>query len=130
MTAIDWIIVGLAALAAVYGYRQGFVVGALSLAGFAAGALLGARLGPMLLHDGSRSPWAPLFGLGGALLVGGLLATLLETLGERLRGAVRIPALGVLDGVLGAALLAAVALGVAWIMGAVALQSPVARALR
>lgn len=130
MTAIDWIIVAFAALAAIYGYRQGFVVGALSLAGFAAGALLGARLGPALLNEGSRSPWAPLFALGGALLIGGLLAAVLETLGERVRGAVRIRALGVLDGVLGAALLACVALGVAWIAGAVALQSPIARALR
>lgn len=130
MTAIDWIIVGFAALAAVYGYRQGFVVGALSLTGFAAGAVLGARLGPSLLDEGSRSPWAPLFGLGGALVVGGLLAMLLETLGERLRRRVRIPALGVLDGALGAALLACVALGAAWIAGAVALQSPIARALR
>jgi len=130
VTAIDWIIVSFAALAALYGYRQGFVVGALSLAGFAAGALLGARFGPALLDEGSRSPWAPLFALGGALLVGGLLAAVLETLGERLRGAVRIPALGVVDGVLGAALLACVALGVAWIAGAVALQSPIARALR
>ncbi len=130
VTAIDWIIVGVVALAAVYGYRQGFVVGALSLVGFALGALLGARLAPALLDAGSRSPWAPLFGLAGALVVGGMLAAVLEALGSRLRGALRLPALGVVDGVLGAALLSCVALGVAWIVGAVALTSPVARGLR
>ena len=130
MTPIDWIIVALVALFALFGYVRGFIVGALALAGFAGGALLGARVGPLILPDGSHSPYAPLFALAGALLVGGLLSSGLETLGMRLRGALRLPGLGVLDGVLGAALTAALALGLVWIAGAVVLQTPGIRDLR
>jgi hypothetical protein len=130
MTGVDWIIVALVALLAVYGYLQGFLVGFLSLAGFVAGAIVGTRLGPELLPQGSSSPYAPLFGLGGALLAGGVLASGLEGLGLHLRRRVTLPAIGVLDGLLGAALSACVALGVVWILGSVALQTPGARDLR
>lgn len=130
MTAIDWIIVALVALFAFFGYVRGFIVGALALGGFAAGALLGARVGPLILPDGSHSPYAPLFALAGALLIGGLLSSGLETLGMRLRGALRLPGLGVLDGLLGAVLTAAAALGLVWIAGAVVLQTPGVRDLR
>ena len=109
----------------------GFIVGALSLAGFAVGALLGTRLGPLLLPDGSRSPYAPLFGLVGALLVGGVLASGLERVGRGCGGGCGCPGSAPLDGVLGALLSAALALGIAWIVGAVALQTPgAARAAR
>ena len=60
VTTLDWIIVGLTALMAVWGYAQGLIVGALSLVGFLAGAYLGSRIAPILLHGGSRSPYAPL----------------------------------------------------------------------
>ena len=46
MTPIDWIIIGVCLLVAIYGYAQGFIVGALSLAGFVLGAFLGTRLAP------------------------------------------------------------------------------------
>ena len=130
MTGVDWIIVAFVTLLALFGYSQGFVVGALSLAGFALGAFLGSRLGPELLSEGSHSPYAPVFALGGAVLMGGLFALGLETVGRAVRGALPIPGLGVLDGVLGALLSAVVALGLAWVFGAVALQTPGARELR
>jgi S1-C subfamily serine protease len=123
MTTVDWLIVAFALLLAIYGYVQGFVVGALSLAGFAIGAFIGTRLAPLLLNDGSHSPYAPLFGLLGALLAGGVMASGLEGVGARLRRAMRLPGLQAVDGLLGAALTACVALGVAWVIGAVALQS-------
>jgi S1-C subfamily serine protease len=130
MTTLDWLIAAAVLLFALAGSRRGFVVGALALAGFAGGALLGARLGPALLPEGDRSPYAPLFALAGALLLGGLLASSLERLGFRLREALRLPALGALDGLLGALLSAAVALGLAWLAGAVVLQTPGLRQLR
>ena len=37
MTGLDWVIVGLVLLLAVFGWAQGFVAGALALVGFAAG---------------------------------------------------------------------------------------------
>ena len=130
MTGIDWIIVGFTFLLAIYGYTQGFLVGILSLVGFAGGAVLGTRLGPQLLPGGAASPYAPLFGLLGALVAGGILALGLEGVALSLRRRVRLPALATLDGLLGAVLTGCVALGVCWILGAVALQTPGARAVR
>jgi S1-C subfamily serine protease len=123
VTGLDWVIVVFTVLLAFYGYLQGFIVGALSLVGFALGAFLGTRLAPLLLNHGSRSPYAPLFGLVGALLTGGVFASGLEGLGTRARSALRIPGLKAVDGLLGAALTACVGLGIAWIVGAVALDS-------
>ena len=130
MTTIDWVIVALVALFALFGWQRGFIVGALSLAGFALGAVLGARVGPLLLPDGSHSPYAALFALAGALLIGGLLSSGLETLGVQLRRTLKLPGLGSLDGALGALLSAALALGLIWIAGAVVLQTPGIRDLR
>lgn len=130
MTGLDWVIVGFTVLLAFYGYLQGFIVGALSLAGFAAGAFIGTRLAPLLLSQGDRSPYAPLFGLLGALLAGGVFASGLEGVGARARSALRIPGLRAVDGLLGAALTACVGLGIAWIIGAVALDASGSKPLR
>lgn len=130
MTTADWIILAFVALVAVYGYAQGFLVGVLALAGFAGGGFAGSRLGPLLLTDGSSSPYAPLFALGGAVLLGGLAASTLEFLGWSVRRRIRVRAVGVADGLLGGALMGAVAFGLAWIVGAVALQTPGAATLR
>lgn len=129
MTGLDWIILAFALLMAVWGYLQGLIVGALSLAGFVAGALLGSRLGPLMLEEGSRSPYAPLFALVGALLAGGILASGLEVLGFHLRRRLG-DRLGVADGIGGSVLVACLGLGVVWIAGTVALQTPGATELR
>jgi S1-C subfamily serine protease len=115
---------------ALWGYGQGLVVSALSLAGFAAGAVAGSRLGPLLLAEGSRSPYAPLFALMGALFVGGFVAVLLEEVGMKIRRRITLGPLALVDGIAGATLIAALGLGLAWIGGAVALQTPGARELR
>jgi S1-C subfamily serine protease len=124
VTGLDWIIVAFAAVLASFGFRRGFIVGALSFAGFAGGAFVGTRVGPLLLPHGSSSPYAPAFGLLGALLAGAILASGLEGVGWRLRRALVLPGLGAVDGVFGAALGAALGLGVAWILAAVAAQAP------
>jgi S1-C subfamily serine protease len=129
VTTIDWIIVAFVILMAFWGFLQGLIVGVLSLVGFAIGAILGARLAPLLLSGGSHSPYAPLFALLGAILLGGIFAMGLESLGFKLRGLLIGP-LGIIDSAGGAILLAAVGLGVAWLFGAVALQTPGARNLR
>jgi Trypsin-like peptidase domain/Colicin V production protein len=129
MTWVDWIIVGFTVLMALWGYAQGLIVGALSLVGFAAGAFLGSRVAPLLLEDGSHSPYAPLFALVGALFAGGVLASGLEVLGFRLRGRLD-ERLGLLDGAGGAILIGCLGLALVWLAGAVALQTPGARELR
>lgn len=129
MTTIDWIIVAFTLLMAVWGHAQGLIVGALSLVGFLGGAFLGSRLGPLLVKDGAHSPYAPLFALIGAFVIGGVLASGLEMLGFHLRR--RLPArLGVFDGLGGAVLIACAGLIICWIAGSVALQTPGAHGLR
>lgn len=130
MTTLDLIILGVVALLAVYGWLRGFVVGALGLAGFALGVYLGTRFGPRLLSEGAESPYAPLFGLIGAILAGAVLSSGLSRVGVGLRRAVRLPGVAFLDGALGALLTAAIGLGVAWVLGAIALQTPPTRQLR
>jgi len=123
MTGIDWLIVAFTAALAFYGYAQGFIVGVLSLIGFALGAFVGTRIGPLLLPGGSHSQYAPLFGLLGALLAGGVLASGFEGLGIQARARLRVPGLRTVDGLMGAVLTGCVGLGIAWIVGAVAVQS-------
>ena len=123
MTRLDWIIVAFAALLALFGFRRGFIVAVLSFCGFALGSFIGTRLGPLLVPRGSASPYAPAFGLIGALLAGAILATGFEGVGLRLRRVLVLPGLGLLDGALGALLSAALGLAIAWILAAVVLQS-------
>lgn len=130
MTELDWIVVLFALALAWLGYRQGFIVGVLSFAGFAAGAFIGTRVGPMLLPHGATSPYAPAFGLLGALLAGAILASGLEGVGRRLRRVLPLPGLRLLDGGLGALLSVGIALGVVWIVAAVVAQVPGQSALR
>jgi hypothetical protein len=131
VTVLDWGIVAFMLALAVWGYHQGLIVGALTLAGFGVGALLGSRLGPALLERGAESPYAPLFAATGALLVGSFVAVSLEgfALGLRAR-LIRGPTMHLADGAGGAALIAAVGLGLAWLFGAVALHAPGATELR
>lgn len=131
MTVLDWAIVAFTLGLAAWGYRQGLIVGVLTLAGFGAGAVAGSRVGPLLLAEGSQSPYAPLFAALGALLVGALVAITLESvaLGMRAR-LIRGRALHLADGAGGAALISAVALGLIWVFGAVALHAPGTAQLR
>ena len=135
MTGLDWLIVAFALLMGFWGYQQGLIVGVLSLGGFAIGAFLGSRLGVALLPEGSHSPYAPATALAGALLIGGILAVSLEgialTVRRRLLGpAGRRRGLAIAEACGGAVLLAALALGMAWLFGAVALNAPGAKDLR
>jgi S1-C subfamily serine protease len=64
-----------------------------------------------------------------AVVLGGVIATVLETLGFELRRRMG-PTLGTVDGAAGAVLVACFGLGLVWVGGAVALQTPGARHLR
>jgi S1-C subfamily serine protease len=130
MTTLDWIILVVAIAAAIHGALRGFLAASLALVGFLGGAWAGSRIGPLILPGGDASPWSPLFALGGALLVGGLLAALLESIGVRAGRGLRRTPLAAADAVLGALLGAVVALTFAWLAGAVALQTPGVRTLR
>lgn len=131
MTVLDWAILAFTFALALWGYRQGLIVGALTLVGFGAGAFAGSRIGPLLLSEGSHSPYAPLCAALGALLIGALTAVTLESFALGLREKiVRRPFLHFADGAGGAALIASVALGLAWVFGAVLLHAPSTAQLR
>jgi S1-C subfamily serine protease len=131
MTVLDWGIVAFTAALAIWGYAQGLIVGAFTLFGFTVGALAGSRLAPALLTQGAHSPYAPMFAALGAVMVGAAVAVTLEGLGLGLRARlVRGPTTQYVDGAGGAVLIAAVALGLTWVFGAVALHAPGAGELR
>lgn len=129
VTLLDWAIVVFVALLAIIGFARGFVAGALALGGFALGAFAGGRIAPLLLDGDSSSPYSPLFGLVGAVVLGAILAGVFEGAGARLQGRLGA-ALGVFDGLLGAALCAVLGLGLAWVGGAAALNLPGADVIR
>jgi len=129
VTLLDWGIVVFVALLAIIGFARGFVAGALALGGFALGAVAGGRIAPLLLDGASSSPYSPLFGLVGAVILGAILAGVFEGAGARLQGRLG-GALGVFDGLLGAALCAVLGLGLAWVAGAAALNLPGAAVIR
>jgi uncharacterized membrane protein required for colicin V production len=123
VTLVDLVIIVLVLLMALQGFARGFLVGATALAGFIGGAYIGSRLAPPLLSGGSHSPYAPLFSLGGAVLVGGVVGALFEGVARRARRFVWLPGLRMADGLLGAILTGCIGLGLAWIIGAALLQT-------
>lgn len=131
MTPLDWGIAAFLFLVSLWGFRQGFVVGALGLAGLALGAVFGSRMAPVLLEGGSSSPYAPLTALVGAILIGSLALAIGIGVGERVRdSAMNHPFLRTLDGIGGALLIAGVALGLIWVLGVVAIYLPGASGVR
>jgi len=131
MTVLDWGIIAFTVALAMWGYRQGLIVGTMTLFGFAAGAFIGSRLGPLLLNQGAESPYAPLCAALGALMGGAVMAVALESFALGLRARlVRGRGLHLADGAGGAALIASVALGLVWVFGAVALHAPGTAQLR
>jgi S1-C subfamily serine protease len=125
VTHLDWVVLGFAGLLGLLGAQEGFVAGALSLAGLVAGAVAGGRLASAFLSHGSHSRYAPLIATGGALL----LAFVVQSIGLRLglflsRGLFAIPPLRSLNTLGGFLLGAACGLVLAWAIGVVALQIP------
>jgi uncharacterized membrane protein required for colicin V production len=81
---IDQIVGGVIVLIVIWGFSRGVAVSTLALAGFGAGAVLGARLAPLLLNGGESSSYAPAVALPTALVLGALAAAAVERLGFRL----------------------------------------------
>ncbi|MGI8802039.1 MAG: CvpA family protein [Solirubrobacteraceae bacterium] len=121
---LDLLIVAATAGFALLGLRRGFVVSLFSLLGFLIGAVVSTALAGVFLPPGRRSLATPVFGLFAALLGGGTLGVVMGELGARLRARhpSRFP--GRADGPLGAVLSGCIVLGVAWMLGAVALAVP------
>ena len=100
---LDVLLLVAGVLFAVSGYRQGFVVGALSFAGFLGGGVLGARLAPRLartqLLDGLSET---VVGLGAVFVLACLGQVLATLVGSRLRAGLTWRPARLVDAVAGA----------------------------
>ena len=124
MSTVDWVTLAVVAVAALFGYRRGLVASALSLVGVIAGAVVGGRIAPHLLHGGSRSPYTPIAALIGATIGAALLQSVAVIAGSTVRGSLRLTPLRLLDSIGGLFLGAAAGLAAIWVLGAVALLLP------
>jgi uncharacterized membrane protein required for colicin V production len=120
----DWVAVAIVLLAAVGGFRRGLVLSAFSLVGLAAGAYIGSRVAPHVLHGGSSSSWTPVAGLIGAVLGAVLLQFGALTAGSFIRGGMRLTALRLIDSAGGLILGGAIGLAIVWVGASVALLTP------
>jgi uncharacterized membrane protein required for colicin V production len=124
VNAVDWIAIAIVLVAAVGGLRRGLVLSAFSLVGLAAGAYIGSRIAPHLLHGGSSSTWTPVAGLVGAVLGAVLLQFGALAAGSFIRGGMRLNALRLIDSAGGLLLGATVGVAIVWVGASVALLSP------
>ena len=124
MTIVDWLALALVVLAALGGAVQGLVWSGLSLAGLIGGAFLGGRLAPLLLSEGSSSPYAPVVALVAAVGLAVAFEVLGSSVGALIRDRERARSLQLLDSVGGVVAGALIGLGVVWVLGAMALQLP------
>ena len=124
MTRLDWIILAGVAVAALLGLWQGLTLSVLSAVGIVAGALIGARLAPHLLSDGSESPYTPLVALLGAAVMAIVLELVASSFGSAIKQRLRASPLRLVDAAGGLAFGAVIGLAIVWILGAVAMQLP------
>jgi uncharacterized membrane protein required for colicin V production len=120
----DWIAIAIVVIAALGGMRRGLVLSALSLVGLAAGAYIGSRVAPHLLHGGSTSKWTPVAGLIGAVLGAMLLQFAALLAGSFIRGGLRQAPLRLIDTAGGLLLGTAIGLAIVWVGASVALLTP------
>jgi len=115
---VDALLLILMIVFAVNGYRQGFVIGALSLVGFFSGALIGLQLGPLVgrqFADDRMRVLVSLIAIFGMAVLGQALA---GWLGTRLRYAITNRGVARADDVGGAFVSVIAVLLVAWLVAA------------
>jgi S1-C subfamily serine protease len=117
---LDLVLVVLAAAFAVSGYRQGFIVGALSFIGFVGGAVLGAEFGPLISRVivGGQTQQAiiAVVLLVSAAILGQFIAS---AVGAAVRQSVTSPSSTVLDSIGGSFVSVLSMLLIAWAIGSV-----------
>jgi S1-C subfamily serine protease len=122
---LDLILIVLAVAFAVAGYRQGFIIGVLSFAGFIGGVVIGAIFAPRISRAMAGSlPWQAFI----AILVVFAAAVIGMVVASGLGVAVRSRVVGrpatILDSLGGAAVNVVAVLLVAWLIGSFVVYSP------
>jgi S1-C subfamily serine protease len=122
---LDLILIVLAAAFAVAGYRQGFIIGVLSFAGFIGGVAVGAIFAPRISRAMATSlPWQAFIAIlvvFAAAVIGMVIAS---GLGVAVRSRVRGRPATIADSLGGAAVNVVAVLLVAWLIGSFVAYSP------
>jgi S1-C subfamily serine protease len=117
---LDLALIVLAAAFAVSGYRQGFIVGALSFIGFVGGAVLGAEFGPAIsraiVGGQTQQDVVAVVLLVCAAIIGQFVAS---SIGAAVRQTVTSPSSTIVDSIGGAAVSVLSMLLIAWAIGSV-----------
>ncbi|WP_305787452.1 MarP family serine protease [Symbioplanes lichenis] len=116
MLVVDVLLIVLMLIFAVSGYRQGFVIGALSFGGFFSGLLIGLQVGPLLANQFDSPTTRLIVSLVTIFALAVLGQTLAGWLGTRVRRAIASRPLQRLDDAGGAAVSVAAVLLVAWLI--------------
>jgi S1-C subfamily serine protease len=117
---LDLVLLGLAAVFAVSGYRQGFIIGSLSFVGFVGGAVLGAEFGPAIARaivgGQTQQDVVAVVLLVSFAIVGQFVAS---SVGAYVRQAMTSPSSTALDSIGGSAVSILSMLLIAWAIGSV-----------
>ncbi|GIL29306.1 MarP family serine protease [Actinocatenispora comari] len=115
-SVVDIVVVVLAILFAINGYRQGFVVGILSFVGFIGGALIGLQLTPITADHFHTPTMRVIVSLATVLILAVLLQALAAMLGTRIRRSILSRGVQVVDDLGGAAVSIVAVLVVSWMI--------------
>jgi S1-C subfamily serine protease len=125
MSLVDLVLIALALLFALSGFRQGLLVSATSIVGFLGGAVLGAQLAGPVADRVDGSSVTRVFAALVVVLAGALLGQILAgAIGRAVRSRVTWEPAKVVDSVAGAAVSAAAVLLVAWMVASPLASSP------
>jgi S1-C subfamily serine protease len=117
---LDLVLLGFAALFAVSGYRQGFIIGSLSFIGFVGGAVLGAEFGPgisrAIVGGPTQQAVVAVILLVSGAIVGQFVAS---SVGAYVRQTMTSPSSTTLDSIGGSAVSILSMLLIAWAIGSV-----------
>ncbi len=125
MSVVDLILIGLALLFALSGFRQGLLVSATSFLGFLGGAVLGAQLAGPVAERVDGSSLTRVFAALVVVLAGALLGQVVAgAAGRALRKRVTWEPAKLVDSVAGAVVSAAAVLLVAWMVASPLASAP------
>lgn len=120
MNTIDWILIGALAVFAWAGWRQGFVAGVLSFAGFLVGAIAALMWLPGVVRSFVPEGIATLIVLAGVVLTSAILGQVLfSIIGRKLRDAITWRPVQFIDNFAGAALNVLAFALVGWVIASV-----------
>jgi S1-C subfamily serine protease len=120
----DGLLILLMLVFAISGYRQGFVIGALSIGGFFSGALIGLQVGPLIANKFADGAIRLVVSLVVIFALAVLGQTLAGWFGTRLRRAIDNPVLQRVDDAGGAVVSVIALLLVAWLIAVPLGSSP------